>query len=166
MRNSSRLLLLVPLLLTLPDESQAQDRVRPYFNVGYVTNISKCDECEKADTGGSVRVGLFTRGRLGFFAGYLWFKEHHPDYIGYDDEGKLLIAGVDLRFWRTGGVDWYAKLGLAREEFTSTYPGRTESETSMKPDLGLLLNISHFNVHAGWQPSDPPHINFGVGITI
>ncbi len=165
MEKSHVLLLVVPFLLALPSESEAQDRVRPYLNVGYVTNISKCDECDKADTGGSIRVGLFTQGRLGFYAGYLWFKEHHPDYIDYDDEGTLLIAGIDLRFLRTGGVDWYAKLGLTREKFTSTYPNRTESETSIKPDLGLLLNINHFNALFGWQPSEPHHFNIGIGIT-
>jgi hypothetical protein len=158
--------LIVPILLSLPCASEAQDRARLYVNAGYVTNLQKCSECEKADTGGSIRVGVFTKGRLGLYAGYVWFQEYHPAYIGYDDEGTLLMAGVDIRLVKKGSVEWYAKVGLGREEFTSTYPNRTETETSMKPDLGLLLNIRHFNTYVGWQPSDPPHINIGVGLTL
>ena len=48
----------------------------------------------------------------------------------------------------------------------STYPSRTETETSFKPDFGLLFNINHFNIYAGWQPSGPHHINIGVGFTL
>ncbi len=166
MKKSTVFLLIAPLLLLLPLDGEAQDMWRPYFNVGYVTNIEKCDECEKKDTGGSVRVGVFNRGRFGFYAGYLWFKEHHPAYIGYDDEGSVLLAGIDYRFLRTGGAEWYAKVGIAREKFTSTYPdGRTDDETNFIPDFGLLLNISHFNTYLGWMPSDPHHINIGIGVT-
>jgi hypothetical protein len=96
LKKSNGLFLFVPLLLSLPCESEAQDRVRPYLNAGYVTNVSKCDECDKADTGGSIRVGLFTQGRLGFYAGYLWFKEHHPDYIDYDDEALVHGSGLGV----------------------------------------------------------------------
>ena len=165
MKRSNVFLLLIPLLLCLPCESEAQEGWRPYLNVGYVTNLQKCDECEKADNGGSVRLGFFTTGRFGFYAGYLWFKEHHPDYIEYDDKGSVIMAGTDIRFLRTGGLEWYAKLGIGRESYTSTYPGRKETETSFKPDFGLLLNIHHFNTYLGWQPSDPHHINIGIGVT-
>jgi len=30
----------------------------------------------------------------------------------------------------------------------------------------IARNIIHFNVLFAWQPSDPPHINIGVGITL
>lgn len=166
MRKSNAFLFIVPLLLFLPGKSEAQDESRLYLNAGYVTNLSKCDECDKRDTGFSIRAGLFTTGRLGFYAGYLRFKEHHSPNIDYDDEGTLLIAGMDFLFASAGGVDWYAQVGLAREEFKSTYTsGRTEPETQIKPDFGLLLNIKHFNVLMAWQPSDPPHFNIGIGIT-
>ena len=127
--------------------------------------LGTCKECEKADGGGSVRVGLFTKGRFGFYVGFLWFKEYHPDFIEYDDEGSGVLAGVDWRFLTTGDVEWYGKLGLFREKYTSTYPSRTEEETSIKPDFGLMLNIEHFNADLGWQPSDPHHLNIGIGIT-
>ena len=165
MKKSNVFLLMVSFLLFLPCEGEAQDRVRPYLNVGFVTNLEKCPECEKADTGGSIRVGVFTQGRFGFYAGYLWFNEHHPDYIDYDDKGSALLAGIDFRLLRKGGLEWYAKMGIARENFTSTYPNRTETETNFIPDFGLLLNINHFNTYVGWQPSDPHHINIGVGVT-
>lgn len=166
MKKPNAALFLVSLLLLLPGRIEAQEGERLYLNAGYVTNLSKCDECEKRDTGFSIRAGLLTTGRLGFYAGYLRFKEHHSPNAEYDDEGTLLIAGVDLRIFRTGGVDGYAQLGLAREEFKSTYTsGRTDSETQIKPDFGLLLNINHFNVLMAWQPSDPPHFNIGIGIT-
>ena len=165
MTKSSSFLLLMTLALFLPGQIEAQSRTRPYVNVGYVTNIEKCSECEKRDTGGSIRVGMLTEGRFGFYAGYVWFNEYHPAYIEYDDEGTLIVGGVDIRLVRAGTVSLYGKVGLGREEFTSTYSNRTETETSMKPDLGLLLNLGNLNLYAGWQPSDPPHINVGVGLT-
>jgi hypothetical protein len=166
MRKPSAFLFVVPLILLLPRGSEAQEHARLYLNAGYVTNLQKCDACDKADTGFSVRVGLLRTGRLGFYAGYLRFKEYNVPTTGYDDEGKLIIAGVDLRLLETGPVDWYAKFGLASEEFISTYyNGRTESETNIKPDIGLLLNISHFNALLAWQPSEPSHFNVGIGIT-
>lgn len=166
MRRCTRLLPVVCLLLWSPSKSEAQDELRLYFNAGYVTNLEKCPECEKADTGGSIRAGIFTSGRWGFYAGYLWFKEHHPPTIDYEDKGSVLLAGIDFRFLRTGSVDWYAQVGMAREKFISTYPNRTETETNFIPDLGLLLGIGHFNALVAWQPSDPFHINLGVGVTL
>jgi len=154
------------LFLLFPSEASAQEELRLFLNAGYVTNLEKCPECEKADTGGSIRAGVFTSGRWGFYAGYLWFKEHHPPTIDYEDKGSVLLAGIDFRFLRTGGVNWYAQLGMAREKFISTYSSRTETETSFIPDLGLLLGIGHFNALAAWQPSDPFHINLGVGVTL
>ena len=165
MKKSYAFLLIIPFILVSPSAGEAQEKVRAYLNAGYVTSLGTCEECEKADAGGSVRVGIFTKGRFGFYAGYLWFKEFHSDYIDYDDEGSGFLAGVDLRFLTTGQVEWYGKLGLFREKYTSTYAGRTEDETSIKPDFGLLLNIKHVNVYLGWQPSDPHHLNLGIGIT-
>jgi hypothetical protein len=163
--STSFCVLIVPALLLAPRPSEAQTRVRPYLNAGYITNLQRCSECEKADTGGSIRAGLLTRGRFGFYAGYLWFTEHHAPTIEYDDEGSGVLAGLDVRFLERGSLQAYAKLGLLIEKFTSTYPGRTESETSPKPDLGVMLHVGHFNTYLGWQPSDPPHINLGVGVT-
>lgn len=39
--------------------------------------------CTQADRGGSIRLGYLTEERYGFYAGYLWFKEFHADYIEY-----------------------------------------------------------------------------------
>ena len=165
MKASILFLMIVPALLFVPQGSEAQSRVRPYLNAGYITNLQRCSECEKADTGGSIRVGLLTEGRFGFYAGYLWFTEYHKPSIEYDDEGSGVLAGVDVRILRKGSLQGYAKLGILMEKFTSIYPGRTESETSPKPDLGFLLHIGHVNTYLGWQPSDPPHVNLGVGLT-
>lgn len=143
----------------------AQDSLRVYINAGYVTNFQKCDECTKADIGGSIRIGILTKKWVGFYVGYLRFNEYHKDYIDYDDAGVLYIGGADLRFLKTGNVECYAKVGLAYEKFISTYSNRTETETSVKPDFGLLVNINKFNIHLGWQPSEPHHINAGLGLT-
>ena len=57
-------------------------------------------------------------------------------------------------------------MGLGYEKYLSVYSTRTETETSFKPDLGILFNINKFNIYTGWQPSDPSHINIGIGITL
>jgi hypothetical protein len=166
MNKTNTFLLVALLFLFLPNEGNAQERLRPYLNVGYVTNLQKCDECKQADTGGSIRVGILNKKKLGFYAGYTWFKEYHEDYIEYDDKGSLISAGIDLLLLRREGFEWYIKLGLGSEKFVSTYPGRTETETSIKPDFGLLFNFNFINTYVGWQPSDPPHINLGIGVTL
>jgi len=155
-------------MLTNPQvtiQEETQGRVRPYLNLGYITNLQKCSECTKRDQGFSVRIGLLTRGRFGFYAGYLWFKEFHTDNIGYDDKGAGLMAGLDFMLLKRGDFRWYVNLGIFNEKFTSTYPGGSETETSIKPDFGVLFNINHFNASLGWQPSEPHHINLGVGVT-
>ena len=152
-------------LLLLPFGGEAQAGPRPYVNAGYITSLQKCDECESLDAGGSIRVGLLTEGRFGFYAGYLWFTEYHVPTIGYDDKGSGVVAGLDISVLTKGSVRGYAKLGIFIEKFTSDYPGRTETETSPKPDLGFLLHLGHFNTYLGWQPSDPPHFNVGLGLT-
>jgi hypothetical protein len=159
------LLLSAAVLLLLPREVEAQNGPRPYVNAGYITSLDQCDECENADAGGSIRIGLLTEGRFGFYAGYLWFTEYHLPQIGYDDKGSGVVAGLDIRILTKGSVQGHAKVGIFVERFTSNYPGRTETETSPKPDLGFLLNIGHFNTYVGWQPSDPPHFNVGIGLT-
>lgn len=157
---------IVPLILLLPYESKAQERLRPYLNAGYVTNFKPCADCKKADTGGSIRIGILTRGRFGFYTGYLWFNEYHKDYLEYDNKGSVLLAGIDFRLLGKEGLQWYVKMGIGNEKFTSIYPNRNESENTFKPDFGLLLNIKHFNTYVGWQPSTAAHINIGVGFTL
>jgi len=165
MKTPTAFLLGAAVLLVLPRSGEAQNGLRPYVNVGYVTSLQQCDECEKKDAGGSIRVGLLTEGRFGFYAGYLWFTEYHVPQIGYDDEGSGVVAGLDMRLLRRDNVQGYAKLGLFVERFTSNYPGRTETETSPKPDLGFLLHVGNVNGYVGWQPSDPAHFNVGIGLT-
>ena len=177
--------LLLPLftlvILLLPAKAAAQDtlvnepgdtitsgvshRVRPYLNVGYVSNLQKCSECIHADRGFSVRIGLLTHGRFGFYAGYLWFKEYHTEQVGYDDRGAGLLAGLDFMLLKKGDFRWYINLGIFNEKFTSTFPGGSDTETSVKPDFGVLFNFSHINLSLGWQPSEPHHINLGIGLT-
>ena len=144
-------------------DSYAQDTLRPYLNVGYITSIVQPSGRSSPDSGGSGRVGLFTKNRFGPYIGYVWFKEHEEG--DYYDKGSLFIAGADYRILRNGKFEMYAKLGLIVEKYISVYSNRDETETSLKPDFGLLFNINHFNVYTGWQPSDPSHYNFGIGYT-
>ena len=144
----------------------AQDSSDVFVNAGFITNLEKCSECEKADTGGSIRIGVLTKGKMGYFAGYVWFKEYHPDYIEYDDKGSVFLAGVDYRILEKDDLRLYLNFGLGIEEYKSTYPDRTETASSIKPDIGLLMNMSHINLYVGWQPSDPHHYNVGVGFTL
>ena len=51
------------------------------------------------------------------------------------------------------------------EKFKSIYFDRTETETSFKPDFGLLFNIRHFNAYVGYQPPTVAHLNIGPGYT-
>jgi len=148
-------------------KEENQDSTRYYINIGYLTNIKKNSETLKADQGASIRIGLLTKKRLGFYIGYVFFKEYHPAYAEYDDEGYGFIGGIDFMVLRKKNTKLYLKTGLFNEKYKSTYKsGRTEIESSLKPDFGLLLNINHFNAYLGWQPSDPSHINIGLGITI
>ena len=153
-------------LCVLSIKSTAQERIRPYLNVGYITSIGKCSDCIHADRGGSIRLGILTRKKLGFYGGYLWFKVFHPDYIPYDDKGSMLVGGIDFRLLKMGKFKCYIKLGIGVEKFTSVYVNRTETETSPKPDFGLLFNFNYFNTYAGWQPSEPGHFNLGIGFTL
>lgn len=145
---------------------EEQDSLRFYVNVGYITNIKKCSECTRPDAGGSVRIGILTKGKFGFYAGYLWFNEFHPDYADYDDMGYGFVAGIDFLILTKNDFKWYMNAGLFNEKYKSVYTnGRTEIETSIKPDFGVLFNWNHLNASFGWQPSEPHHINFGIGYT-
>jgi hypothetical protein len=159
-------IVLVFMFLLIHSECYSQDKRGPYINVGYITNLKKCEACTQADRGGSIRLGYLTEGRLGFYAGYLWFKEFHADYIEYDDKGWGVIVGLDFRILRKEDFDWYIKGGVMSEKFISTYDNRTESETSIKPDLGFLFNYRFINLYLGWQPSEPAHYNVGIGFTL
>lgn len=152
---------------TLSQDTLTQEvkKVRPFLNLAYVTNLQQCSECIKADQGFSVRIGLLTKGRFGFYAGYLWFKEYHTQEVGYDDKGAGLLAGLDFMILERGDFRWYINLGIFNEKFTSTWPGGSDTETAIKPDFGTLFNIDHLNIFLGWQPSDPHHINLGLGFT-
>ena len=155
-------------ILMLPNETNAQNKVRPYFNAGYVTSLGECEDCLKVDQGGSVRVGLLTSGRMGYYAGYLWFKKYFDrTRVEYDDQGSGFLAGVDFLLNRKGEVKFYLKGGLFFENLKSTYGnGRTENQFSPKPDLGLFVHYKFLNVLLAWQPSDPSLINLGVGLTL
>jgi hypothetical protein len=152
--------------LFLTTVCKSQDSRGPYFNIGYITNLKKCEDCTQADRGGSIRMGYLTQKRIGFYAGFLWFKEYHADYIEYDDRGWGVIAGLDFRILQKENFDWYIKGGIMSEKFISTYDYRTESETSIKPDLGFQFNYRMMNLYLGWQPSEPSHYNVGIGLTL
>ena len=154
------------MFLLIPHELLAQDSSKVFLNVGLITNLEKCSECEKVDTGGSIRIGILTKGKMGYYAGYVWFKEYHPEYIEYDDKGSILLAGIDYRIFRRDNLRCYINFGLGIEKFISTYPNRTETESSVKPDIGLLFDFRFINAYFGWQPSDPHHYNIGIGFTI
>ena len=164
--NKFSLLFLLFLFFSLPINLNAQDSSNVFINAGIITNIQKCDECKKSDTGGSIRIGILTDRRFGYFIGYSWFKEYHEDWIEYDDEGSLLFGGIGYRLYKNNNLRIYINLGIGLERFVSTYSNRTEEESSIKPDLGLLFNLNHINLYTGWQPSEPSHYLFGLGFTI
>ncbi len=169
MMNKTNLLCLVALVfLLLPNQTNAQNKVRPYVNAGYATSLGKCEDCLKADAGGAVRIGLLTSGRMGYYAGYVWFKKDFDrTIVEYDDEGSGVVAGVDFLLNRKGEVQFYLKGGLFFENLKSTYEnGRTENEFSPKPDFGLFVNYKFLNFLVAWQPSDPSLINLGAGLTL
>lgn len=159
-------LFLLVFTISLPINLNAQDSSNVFINAGIITNIQKCDQCKKSDTGGSIRLGILTERKLGYFVGYSWFKEYHEDWIDYDDEGNLIFGGIDYRIYKDNKFRVYINVGIGLEQFISTYPNRTEKESSIKPDLGLLFNLSRINLYMGWQPSEPSHYIFGLGVTI
>lgn len=167
MKRSSQLFFLISLLLLLAFQSYSQQKNRNYINAGYVTNLEACEDCEKADAGFSLRLGHISEKRLGYYVGFIYFKEFHPATIDYDDEGYLFIGGLDYRILKNNNFEWYLKGGLAVEAFVSPYrnSNRKETEWSLKPDFGFLFNIKHFNIILAWQPSDPHHYNVGIGYT-
>jgi hypothetical protein len=154
------------LILTISNKIIAQDRSDIFLNAGIITNLEKCSECEKADTGGSIRIGILTKEKMGYYAGYIWFNEYHLDFIEYDDEGTLVFGGIGYLFFKRGNFRTYLNFGLGIEDFKSTYPDRIETESSIKPDIGFLINLNKLNAYLGWQPSDPSHYNIGIGFTI
>ncbi len=154
-------------LYFVPFNASGQDSLRFYVNAGYITNLKKCEDCTKADAGGSIRIGILTKGRMGYYVGYLWFKEFHKDFIEYDDKGRAFLGGIDFCILKKNNFRWYVQAGLEIEKFISTYPnGKTDTEINPKPDFGCLFNFNHVNAFVGWQPSEPAHINFGIGFTI
>lgn len=146
-------------------DSIKMDSLRVYVNIGYLSSFIIPDDCTRPDVGGSFRIGILSKKRFGYYLGYTWFNEFHENFIEYDDKGRLFIAGIDYQIMKKKEFQIYVKAGLAMEQFISTYPSRTETETSIKPDFGILLNIKKFNAYIGWQPSDPSHYNIGIGYT-
>lgn len=167
MKQNGSSFLIIFILLIGPVILSAQNNISPYFNIGYVTNIEKCSECKSADTGASFRIGLLTEKRMGYYLGFVFFNEYHPDYADYDDKGRLFIGGIDFKFMEFKKSAWYIKAGIAYEAYISTYrnSNRTETEGSFKPDFGLFINLHKINLLLAWQPSDPHHYNFGIGYT-
>ena len=122
-----RVIVFFLMFLLIPHKLLAQDSSKVFLNVGLITNLEKCSECEKADTGGSIRLGILTKGKMGYYAGYVWFKEYHPEYIEYDDKGSILLAGIDYRIFRRDNLRCYINFGLGIEKFISTYPNRRKN---------------------------------------
>ncbi len=166
MINYIRKMVSLMIFLIISSEVTAQDSSQVFFNAGLITNIKKCSECEKVDTGGSFRIGVLTKGKMGYYVGYIWFKEYHPDYIDYDDKGSILLGGIDYLIFKRNNIRCYFNFGLGIEKYISTYPNRTETESSIKPDIGLLFDFKVINTYFGWQPSDPHHYNLGLGFKI
>ena len=146
-------------------DSTHMDSLRININIGYLSSFIIPVDCTRPDVGGSFRLGVFSRKRFGYYLGYSWFNEFHKEFIEYDDKGRLYILGIDFLFMRKKEIQLYGKIGLAMEQFISTYTNRTETETSFKPDFGILRNIKKFNAYIGWQPSAPSHYNMGLGYT-
>jgi len=151
---------------------KSQTKVLPYVNAGFVTNLKKEPENLKADLGGSLRIGvlnkgLFGNGRFGFYGGFLWFQEYHPQGSEYNDQGRVFFGGLSFMLLTKEDFSIYTNLGIGIERFISLYSNSTkEVETSGKPDFGVLFNYKLLNVYLGWQPSAPSHINIGIGLTI
>ena len=153
------------LLLFLPYESRSQKgptRVRPYLNVGYVTNLAQgCSDCDKR-AGGSIRVGILTKSRFGLYAGYVWYNVDQYQKAIYEDRGSVLLLGLDFRLSGSFDFQWYLQAGMAYDRFISEYPNRTETETSLIPQLGCLFIIKKFNTYVGMGGDN---FNVGVGYT-
>jgi hypothetical protein len=156
------------LFLILPREILAQDTLKLYVNGGYLTSFIQPEGSTKPDDGGSIRIGILTQKRMGYYIGYAWFKEYHNEFAEYDDEGKIFLAGVDFRLLGKKDIRCYLNAGLAFENFISTYRNTSvkDTEFSPKPDLGLLFNLKFVNLYFGWQPSDPAHYILGLGFTL
>lgn len=145
--------------------SKAQYSTRMFLNAAYVTNFAKCSDCVTADRGGAIRAGLLTKGRFGFYAGYLIFKENHSYFDGFDDKGSGILAGTDIMFLSKPRMQCYTSLGIFIKRYQSHLADPDEIETSVLPDFGILFNFNSINAFIGWQPSEPHHINLGVGFT-
>lgn len=137
----------------------------PYFNVGYVTNLALgCSDCNK-DSGGSIRIGILTKGRLGFYTGYLWYNVDHFEVTDYDDKGSAFLFGIDLRLIIRPDFKYYLQLGMASEKFKSIYhsSNRIETENYLIPQLGIVFHTLNYNAYIGMGAT---HFNLGVGVTL
>ncbi|MFC2126485.1 hypothetical protein ACFLU5_16975 [Bacteroidota bacterium] len=167
---------IVILTLSLPYESKSQklfnsdkygkthEKIRPYLNAGYVTNLKRgCTECSK-DSGGAVKLGILTKGRFGFNAGYMWYNVEYNQPTDYDDSGSAMLLGLDFLLNNVLNFQWYLQAGIAFEKFESIYQNsnRIDTERSVMPYFGFLFNIKKFNTYIGMKP---PHVNVGVGYT-
>lgn len=135
------------------------------MNVGYGTNFGgDCFDCNK-ETGGSIRLGLLTRGKWGFYVGYVWYSVEQGRPSDYEDSGSAILAGVDFLLLRRGFFEWYLQGGLAYDMFTSDYynSNLTETETSIVPQLGVVFHYRKLNAYAGVGSS---LFNVGLGFTL
>ncbi len=168
---------ILPLTLFLPYQSKSQrifgvdvdskthDKIRPYVNAGYVTSLTPgCSDCNK-DSRGSIRIGVLTKGKFGFYAGYVWYNVDHFDVTDYDDKGTALLPGIDFFLLKKSVFQWYLQMGIANEKFESIYhnSSRIDTENYIIPQLGFLFHIKKFNTYAGMGTA---HFNVAVGLTL
>ena len=166
-----KIALIILLITSLPRDLRSQQKWQPWINAGYLTALQPGEDSYLVDNGFSARIGLFNRGlfgngRFGFYVGYISFTTYYEDYVEYDDLGKLLVAGVDYMLLKNDDLSLYASFGLAREKLISQYAFSEETETSLKPDFGIILNYKFFNLFTGFQPAGSPHLNIGIGFTL
>jgi hypothetical protein len=56
------------------------ERNQKIHQCGLCDQFKACEECVKADAGFSIRIGRISEKRLGYYAGFIYFKEFHPDW--------------------------------------------------------------------------------------
>lgn len=165
---------LIILLLIIPEECKSQrvnekdktvnkyHKIRPYINLGYISNLPGPEDDIRS--GGSIRIGILTKGRFGFQLGYTRYNvklyDLPPDY---EDKGSALLFGVDFRLMNKAFFQWYLHAGLANDTYESVYAFRTEKEHTTIPQLGFIFHIRKFNTFLGMGGDN---FNIGVGITI
>ena len=166
-------------LLLIPSECKSQrasetdqsvkkyNKLKPYLNIGYLSNLPGPDDNRNA--GGSLRMGILTKGKFGFHLGYAWYKVDFytdPDAPppDYEDKGSAWLLGVDFRLMDKAFFQWYLQAGLANEKFESVYynSSRIDIENSIIPQLGFMFHMKSINAYIGMGAAN---FNIGVGYT-